>query len=445
MRKEIEKIVLSPYISHSLPEPAIYLGQEGDWGPMKSQNDAWPLLPFAYDTWEKEELSWYDNSYLHAGLNPFMFFDIKGKDYLELLNVISVSTFNNFPIGKARHTILCNDDGKIYCDGIVVRRSEDEFISMCLPSPQMYNEMMDNKFQFTCVDSAEKRFFFQLCGPRSLEIVEAATRQDLHDIKFMFSKDAKIKGKDVFILRTGMAGTLGYEVHGDIEDAVLIYDTLLEVGKAYGITPLGRHGYRNCHVEGSIPQITEFFASPHLEKPTLTGSLDPNSDLVYRSPIDVGWEKMIKFDHEFTGKEALQKELANHHNTMVHLIWNVDDCLKVIRSSFDKDNYCDTMELVGDFDYVRSTRGMHMDEVYSGEEMIGVASGRMLSSKTREMISLCTIDQDYAVEGKEVEVLWGSPGTRQMRIRAKVTLFPYIKEGRNESFDVETIPRPKFD
>lgn len=28
-----------------------------------------------------------------------------------------------------------------------------------------------------------------------------------------------------------------------------------------------------------------------------------------------------------------------------------------------------------------------------------------------------------------------------MRIKAKVTLLPYIKEGRNENFDVETIPR----
>ena len=69
----------------------------------------------------------------------------------------------------------------------------------------------------------------------------------------------------------------------------------------------------------------------------------------------------------------------------------------------------------------------------------------MLSAKTREMISICTIDEDYAVEGKAVEVLWGNPGTCQMRIRAKVTLFPYIKEDRNDNIDIEKIPRPVFD
>ena len=87
-------------------------------------------------------------------------------------------------------------------------------------------------------------------------------------------------------------------------------------------------------------------------------------------------------------------------------------------------------------------KGYH---VYDGEKLIGASSDRMLSAKTREMISICTIDEDYAVEGKAVEVLWGNPGTCQMRIRAEVTLFPYIKEDRNDNIDIEKIPRPVFD
>ena len=87
---------------------------------------------------------------------------------------------------------------------------------------------------------------------------------------------------------------------------------------------------------------------------------------------------------------------------------------------------------------------IHMDAVMDGGRIIGASSGRMLSAKTREMISLATIDEDYAVEGREVEVLWGRPGTHQMRVRATVANFPYIKEDRNDSFDVERIPRPQF-
>ncbi|MFZ7121381.1 MAG: hypothetical protein ACOWWH_10565 [Eubacteriaceae bacterium] len=442
MENESKKLVMSPYIPNTIPKNTVYVCPEGKWLPMN--NGQWPLVPFAYNTWVNEEISWHDTSYLHAGLNPFMFYDIKGLEYLDMMEEVSVNTFRKFPMGKARHTIICNDKGKLVLDGIIVRRSEDEFISMCLPDPALLNKMVGNKYNFTSESTKEKRVFYQMCGPRSLEIVEAATQKDLHDIKFMYTKDAQIAGKDVFILRTGMAGTLGYEVHGKIEDAEVIYNKLLEVGKEYGIQELGRLGYVNCHAEGSIPQVAEHFATPFDEKPVLSGSIDRKSDLIYRSPIDLGWEKLIKFDHDFIGKEALKAELEGHHNTMVHLIWDKNDVLKVIATAFEAGNSCDILDLVSDYDYVRNNGGMHIDAVYDGDKMVGASSGRMLSSKTREMLSVCTIDQDYAVEGKIVEVLWGNPGTRQLKIKAKVLLFPYIREDRNENFDVETIPHPNF-
>ena len=62
-----------------------------------------------------------------------------------------------------------------------------------------------------------------------------------------------------------------------------------------------------------------------------------------------------------------------------------------------------------------------------------------------------------AVEGKEIaadiahrvcvdELLHGlrAEGIVREVVRATVTLFPYIKEGRNENFDTETIPHPVF-
>ena len=444
MENQNEKaLAMSPFVPNAIPENALYVCQEGKWAPLDSGE--WPLLPFAYDTWVKEEASWHDSCYIHAGLNPFLFFDIKGEDYLGLLSEASVNAFNDFPVGKARHTIICNEQGKLVLDGIVVRRPHDEFISMCLPPPDMLNQMLGNKYSFTSESTRCKRFFYQMCGPRSLEIVEAAARQDLHDIRFMYTKDVKIAGRDVFILRTGMAGTLGYEVHGKIEDALDVYGALLEAGSEYGIKQLGRQGYVNCHAEGSIPQVAEHFATPFDAPPVLSGSLPRDSGLVYRSPIDLGWEKLVNFGHDFVGKEALKAELEGHHNAMVHLVWDKDDILKVMATAFDAEGSCDIMDMVCDYDYVRNNGGIHIDAVFDGDKMIGASSGRMLSAKTREMLSICTIDKDYAEEGKTVEILWGNPGTRQMRIGARVLPFPYIKEGRNEDFDVETIPHPVFD
>ena len=44
------------------------------------------------------------------------------------------------------------------------------------------------------------------------------------------------------------------------------------------------------------------------------------------------------------------------------------------------------------------------------------------------MISLAFISAEYAKEGTELEILWGTPGTRQMKVRAKVARFPYNQD-----------------
>ena len=50
-------------------------------------------------------------------------------------------------------------------------------------------------------------------------------------------------------------------------------------------------------------------------------------------------------------------------------------------------------------------------------------------------------DPKYAKEGTKLEILWGTPGTRQMKVRATVKKLPYNSEFiRNENKDVEEIP-----
>ena len=434
------EVTPSPFMPFNPLDYAVLVGSEGGWRP--TADGSFPVYPFEFTNWVDEELSWYDNCYIHAGLNPFLFYDVHGKGLLDLLTDLSVNTFKNFPVGKCRHTILCNQNGKIMIDGIVVRRSEEDFITMCLPDPAGLAGMTGKDYDFTSEDTANKRFFFQLCGPRSLEVVEHAIKQDIHDLKFMNLIDASIDGRDVFILRTSMAGTLGYEVHGKFEDACDVYRCLIEAGKPYGITELGRHAYRNAHTEGSIPQINTHWPGADSPFPMkIVGSLDPNSPYAYWSPVDAGWGNLVKFDHDFPGKEAIKAEMEGHHNTAVTLIWDKEDVLEAIRQSMVADNPGSILNMVEDYDPVGGNLTVHMDGVYDGDRLIGAASGRMLSAKTREMISLATLDEDYAVQGKEVEILWGAPGTRQTRIKAHVDLFPYIKEGRNSDFDTESIPR----
>lgn len=441
---------LTDYIPDSPLARMSYVATEGMWAP--DAEGRLQLVPFQFAPWEKEELSWYDGCYIHAGLNPFIVYRVIGRDFPQLLTDVSVNTFRQFPVGKARHTILCNNAGKLLMDGIVVRRTEDEFLVFCLPDPAGMNAQMGNRYDIQVENLYGHHFFYQLCGPTSLQVVERAAQKDLHDLRFMWSCPATIAGHEVMVLRTSMAGTLGYEVHGAVEDAAEVYESLVSAGDGLGIQPLGRHAYRNAHTEGSIPQMMMHFAPAPPDDARVSGelpvefsgSLDPSTGLIFRSPIDCGWEGMIRWDHDFPGKEALAAELAGPHRTAVTLVWNVDDCLEAIRGAFDAEDPVDTMDMVEDFNPMKTSLDIHTDAVYVGDELVGCSNSRMLSAKTRQMISLGTIDTRFAHQGDEVEVLWGNPGTRQVRIRATVDVFPYIKEGRNEDFDTETIPHPVF-
>ena len=85
------KITTSPFMPFDPLKYAAQCGPEGGWRPL--DDGSFPVYPFEFTNWVDEELSWYDNCYIHAGLNPFLFYDVHGKGLLDLFPDISVSTF----------------------------------------------------------------------------------------------------------------------------------------------------------------------------------------------------------------------------------------------------------------------------------------------------------------------------------------------------------------
>jgi len=85
---------------------------------------------------------------------------------------------------------------------------------------------------------------------------------------------------------------------------------------------------------------------------------------------------------------------------------------------------------------------MYADQVLVGDELVGISSGRCFSVYSQQMLSLASVDVAHAEEGTEVEVLWGDPGTRQKRIRAIVSRFPYLDLPRNRDIDLAAVAVP---
>jgi glycine cleavage system aminomethyltransferase T len=407
-------------------------------------------VPMEYTGWRDEVMSWKESCYIHAGLNDAPVFRIKGPDAMKFLSDVSVNSYAKFPIGGIKHCIMCNNDGLIMAHGVLLRLGEDEFESYFLAPYAAYKFYTGNynaKAEFVT-----DGFIYQVAGPRSLETLETAAGECLHDIKFAGHRTSKIAGMDVRICRVGMAGTLAYEVHGKKINGRSVYNAIVGAGKEYGIRKLGFYAYQLSHTEDGFPQgfmhflypwgedrgMMEFLKMPGFYVP-LGGSLGDDMSLRYRNPIEVGWAGAVKFDHEFIGREALEKEAAAPRRKMTTLVWNHEDILDVCASQYQPGEHYTPME-PSHFGQKHGYGFIVADKVMIDNKMVGISSGRNYSYYYRKMLSLCSIDTEYGALGTEVAVLWGDPGTRQKKIRATVSRFPYLNENRNDRIDVNTIP-----
>lgn len=79
------------------------------------------LQPFEYTGWKDEERSWHDTCYIHSNLNPSPTYRFGGPDSIEFLKKYVANTFKPFPVGLAKHGIMCDKEGRDMIDGIPVR------------------------------------------------------------------------------------------------------------------------------------------------------------------------------------------------------------------------------------------------------------------------------------------------------------------------------------
>jgi glycine cleavage system aminomethyltransferase T len=173
--------------------------------------------PHEYTGYRDEVLASKTTAYVGTALNESPIFDVKGPDAAEFLTSVCVNDFRNMRIGTIRHAILCNEKGQILTDGVVMKIDEDTFRTYWL-MPVIDYYVSKSAMNIEGIDMSGKEFFIQIAGPKSLAILEKASKSDLHDIRFTEHRMANIAGVDVRILRLGMSGTLACEIHGDMPE-----------------------------------------------------------------------------------------------------------------------------------------------------------------------------------------------------------------------------------
>ncbi|HCX64781.1 MAG TPA: glycine cleavage system protein T, partial [Eubacteriaceae bacterium] len=266
------------------------------------------LIPYEYSGYKNEVLASKSTAWLGTILNNSPIYDVKGPDSKDFLTSICVNNFTKMKVGSIRHAVLCNEKGLILTDGVVMMIDDQHFRTYWL-SPVIDYYVTTSNLNIEGNSMSGKEFFFQIAGPKSLEILEECTKSNLKDIQFAKHRKSTINGHDVRILRLGMAGTLGYEIHGDMDSCYEVYEKIWAVTQDKGGRKLGQVAYTMNHTEAGFPNINMHYPLPWYETPgiseylstrpmegffnlnrVLIGSVGSDLESRFVTPYDLGWE-----------------------------------------------------------------------------------------------------------------------------------------------------------
>ncbi len=403
------------------------------------------------DGWQQESMSWKTSCYVAANLTGPMQATYRGPGAQELLSRLSINDVHTWPIGTSKHLVMPDEHGLVANHGLAIRDAEESFRQLAsLPWPIFQAPRMGLDVEI----SVDEIFILQIAGPTSIQVIERLLGTSLRDLDFLAVRDISIAGTDVELdlelSRIGMVGTLAYEIRGPLAAGPAVYDAVYRAGQDFGIKRLGWRTYAVNHTEGGFPQVNctflpsavadEGFAQQFagMLNTNHTGSIDPaDARARFRTPQEVNWAWMARFDHDFLGREAVEAEAADPKRKTVILRWNHEDILDVFASQFEPGE---------EYKYIefpcapQQLAGGHADLVTKGDEPVGVSSAAVYSYYYREMLSQCAIDLEQSEIGTEVVLHWGDHGRRIKEIRATVERFPYIDLPSNRGYDLSDVP-----
>jgi aminomethyltransferase len=358
----------------------------------------------AYETHHDHEYNAIRNATALIDISPLFKYRLTGKDATRLVDRIITRDMQKVSVGQVIYTPWCDEQGKVIDDGTVSRLEENVYRwTAADPSLRWFTQNaagLDVRIE----DISEAVAALAVQGPTSgrmlTQIVEGA---DIENLKYFRVTKGRIARIPVEISRTGYTGDLGYEVWVPSADALLIWDTLIEQGKAFDIKPAGMLALDVARIEAGLLLIDIDFNS---SKKAL---IEPQK----YSPFEMGLGRLVSLEkNRFIGQSALSVEQKR------------DPAKQIVGVEIDWPAVETIYERVGLPPAVSPIASRVAVPVYNNGTQLGKATSTTWSPTLKKMIALATLKNEFTKPGSGVEIEITVEAQRY-RVPAIVTKTPF--------------------
>ncbi len=303
-----------------------------------------------------------------------------GEDAEEFIQRMVTNDISKMDTDQIYYSPMCYPNGGVVDDLLIYKYSTDKYLLVVNAANTGKDvEWLQSNVSGTVEMKNVSAEYAQLAlqGPDAQRILQKLTDKNLEDIKFFyFDHDVKIEGISALVSRNGYTGEDGFEILVAPDNAEALWNKIMEAGKEEGLMPAGLGARDTLRFEVCLP---------------LYGH-EINHDI---TPLEAGLGYFVKLDKgTFIGKDALVQQ--KNSGIMRRLCAFEMTDRGIPRTGF---------------------------EVYAGDKKIGHVTTGSYSPTLKRNIGLALLEEAYAAEGTEIEVL-----IRNKLLKARIIRKPFYSK-----------------
>jgi aminomethyltransferase len=367
-----------------------------------------------YEVHHDHEYNAIRNAAALIDITPLYKYLISGKDATKLVNRVITRDINKVAVGQVIYCCWCDEQGKVIDDGTITRLEQNKYRWTAADPSLRWLRQNGLNMDVRVEDISEKVAALALQGPTSGKLLKATAEAEIANLKYFRMTQGKIAGVPVDVSRTGYTGDLGYEIWVSWDDAVKVWDALMDVGKRFDIQAAGMLALDVARIEAGLLLIEVDYNS---SKKALIASQK-------YSPYELGFGKMVHLEKEnFVGRAALAE--AQKHGVPRQLVGLEIDWTEV-EARYEKFGLTPAAP-------TQASR-VHVP-VYLGEKQVGKATSTTWSPLLKKMIALASVDTEHSKIDTKLQMEITIEAMRQ-RVTARVVKLPFFSPARKTAVPV---------